>query len=168
MITKEQLLASMRHEVEIIKHLSTKIPEGQMDWRPTDGQRSMRELLQYMAISAWLPAVNLVNDNWDHGPEHNERAQAVTPEGFCDAMDAQMDALEKILDGIEVADALETDRTMPWGTACKQGQGFVDMVLKTLVAYRMQLFLYAKQAGASALDSANCWVGVDRPKPDEG
>jgi hypothetical protein len=33
-------------------------------------------------------------------------------------------------------------------------------VLKTLVAYRMQLFLYAKQAGNADIGPADCWAGV--------
>ena len=36
--------------------------------------------------------------------------------------------------------------------------------LKPLVAYRMQLFLYAKESGAADIGPAECWVGVSPPK----
>ncbi len=39
----------------------------------------------------------------------------------------------------------------------------VDNVLKSLVAYRMQFFLYVKQAGCSELATPDCWVGVGAP-----
>jgi len=74
MITRDQLLASMKHETRVIKHLATKVPAGQFDWRPTPKQRSTIELM------------------------------------------------------------------------------------------RMQLFLYAKESGATDIGPANCWVGVDAPK----
>jgi hypothetical protein len=38
------------------------------------------------------------------------------------------------------------------------------MSLKTLVAYRMQLFLYLKSCGVSEIGPANCWAGVDAPR----
>ena len=37
------------------------------------------------------------------------------------------------------------------------------VVLRCLIAYRMQLFLHAKASGASALTTWNCWYGVDAP-----
>lgn len=165
MITKEQFLASLRQETNIIKHLAAKIPADRMDWRPTPGQRSILELLRYLTIAGTLPAVNLVTNEWAHAEALSAEAEKVTPETFGEAMDAQMERLEEIVDGIDVADALEKDCTLPWGAPVKQGQGFVDMVLKCLVAYRMQLFLYAKQSGLSKLSSANCWVGVDWDPP---
>jgi len=166
-ITKDQLVASMRHETEIIKHLAAKIPEDRLDWRPTPGQRSTLELLRYLSNAALLPAVNLVTNDWSHADAMSAEAATVTAETFAAAMDAQMESLEELLDAIDVAEALEKDCTLPWGAPCKQGQGFVDMVLKCLVAYRMQLFLYAKQSGLTELGSANCWVGIDLKQPPD-
>jgi hypothetical protein len=166
-ITKEQLLDSMRMESHIIKHLAEKIPAHKMDWRPTPGQRSIRELLQYLTLAAILPAKNLITNDWEHAEAMNAAAEKVTPETFAAAMDAQMEQLEELLADVDVASALETDRQMPWGAPVKQGAGFVDMVLKCLVAYRMQLFLYAKESGLTELSSANCWVGVDWKPPED-
>lgn len=168
MITKDQLLDSMRMECSIIKHLAAKLPADRLDWRPTPGQRSILELLQYLSIAAILPARNLVTGDWEHAEAMSSQAEQVTADTFGAAMDAQMAQLEELLAGIDVASALETDRQMPWGAPVKQGQGFVDMVLKSLVAYRMQLFLYAKESGLTELNSANCWVGVDWKAPEHG
>jgi hypothetical protein len=165
LLTKDQLLASMRHETKIIKHLAEKVTPDLLEWRPTPGQRSIDELLKYLPISAEIPCVNLFTQNWDHAQDMSAKAETVTLETFADAMDAQMNGLDEMIRKVDVASALETDATLPWGAPIKQGQGFIDMPLKALVAYRMQLFLYLKQAGIEGLTSANCWVGVDAPPP---
>ena len=168
MITKEQLLASMRHETKIIKHLGSKVTPDLLEWRPTPGQRSIAELLRYLTVSADIPCVNLFTGNWDHAEEMSKKAESVTLDTFEEAMDAQMDRLDELIRDVDVASALETDAALPWGTPIKQGQGFIDMPLKALVAYRMQLFLYLKEAGLSDLNSMNCWVGTDpQPPADE-
>ncbi len=161
MITKDELIASLRHETKIIKHLAERIPTGTYDWRPTPGQRSMLELLRYLTTCGEIGARNLVTGNWDHVAAVEARAAEVSPETFAAAMDGQMQRLEELLADIDPVAASTTERSLPWGAPIKQGQGFVDMVVKPMAAYRMQLFLYAKQAGNHELNSANCWVGVD-------
>jgi hypothetical protein len=49
-LTKEELIASLKHEVRILAHLAAKVDESQLDYRPTPKQRSTLELLQYIAI----------------------------------------------------------------------------------------------------------------------
>ncbi len=49
-LTKSELLSSLRHEVRILTHLAGKVDPAQLDYRPTRTQRSTLELLQYMAI----------------------------------------------------------------------------------------------------------------------
>jgi hypothetical protein len=83
-------------------------------------------------------------------------------------MDAQCRRIEEALEPVSEEDLWNADRAMPWGTPVKMGQGLVDMVVKCLAAYRMQLFLYAKAAGAHQLGPANCWMGVDPPAPADG
>ncbi len=60
---------------------------------------------------------------------------------------------------------MERDASCPWGTPVKLGEALVRTVLYTYVAYRMQLFLYAKESGNADIGPANCWVGVDAPRP---
>ena len=43
------------------------------------------------------------------------------------------------------------------------GRGILDLPLRFLVGYRMQLFLYAKAAGAPKLGTAECWWGTPWP-----
>lgn len=165
MITRDQLLASMRHETKVIQHLATKVPPGALDWRPTPAQRSTLELLQYLTTCAIVPVRAMIAGNWDHAEPIEKAAASLAPDGFAAAMDAQMAALEDAIRSIPEADLLTRPATMPWGAPTVLGMSLVDCGLKPLTAYRMQLFLYAKQSGNADLGPANCWVGVDARRP---
>src|ERR1700733_2279260 len=49
-LTKDELIASLRNEVRILVHLAGKVDKSKLDYRPSPKQRSTLELLQYMAI----------------------------------------------------------------------------------------------------------------------
>ncbi len=159
MYDKASLIASLRLETKIIKHLATQVPPSQLDWRPTDKQRSNIELLRFLTITGLASAQYLVSGKWDHWGPLDESTKTITTETFAKAMDRQQKALEKILAGYTDA-KLKSTKTKHWnGGKITLGQGFVDAVLKSMVAYRMQLFLYAKESGASQLTSSDCWQG---------
>jgi hypothetical protein len=164
MITREQLIESMRHETKVIKHLATKLPPGKLDWRPTPKQRSTLELMQYLTTCGSIGVKMIVNGNWDHTDALEAAAAKVTPQNFAAAMDAQMADLEKEIRGVAEHDFFEKGASMPWGAPTKVGIGLVDCGLKPLVAYRMQFFLYAKESGNADIGPAECWVGVSPPK----
>jgi hypothetical protein len=163
MLTKRQFLDSCAHEVRIIKHLATKVLPERWDWRPTPKQRSLRELLGYLPACASVPAKALIAGNWEHAEEDERVAARVTPETFAAAMDEQMDVLRRLVEPIPEPDFHRKQGHTPWGAPCSWGEGLVNLALKTLVAYRMQLFLWAKESGNHALGPSNCWIGVDRP-----
>jgi hypothetical protein len=164
MITRDQLLQSMRHEVKVIRHLAGKVPAGKLDWRPTPKQRSTIELMRYLTTCAIVPVKAMISGEWDHAEAMEKASESVTAEGFAAAMDAQMAAVEDAIGAIPERDFLAKAAAMPWGAPTVLGISLVDCGLKPLVAYRMQLFLYAKESGAADLGPANCWVGVDAPK----
>ncbi len=166
MISKEQLIKSMLFETRIIKHLGTKLQPGKLNWRPTPGQRSLLELMQYLTTCAIVPAIAAINDNWDHAEEVEKASESVNHLNFADAMDAQARKLRQAIEAVPHADLIHKDTRMPWGAPCKVGEALLNMALKPLVAYRMQLFLYLKEAGRSDLGPAQCWVGVD-PQPQK-
>jgi hypothetical protein len=164
MITRDQLLASMRHETNVVKHLATKVPAGKLDWRPTPKQRSTLELMRYLTTCAIVPVKSMIDGGWNHAEAMEKASESVTPTNFAAAMDAQMAAVESAIRAIPEKDLLTKPATMPWGSPTVLGISLIDCGLKPLVAYRMQLFLYAKESGAADIGPANCWVGVDGPK----
>lgn len=161
MLDSEPLLVSMQHETDIIKHLAGRLSPEQLAYRPTAGQRSMLELLQYLTYSARSPVQALLNGNWDHHAALQAEAADVTPETFAGAMDRQMVRLRELVADLG-PDDLARAGTLPWGDPTTVGAGLVDMGLKTFVAYRMQLFLWAKASGCEELSSYDCWVGRKR------
>ncbi len=164
MISKQEILDSMKHETKIIKHLATKLKTEHLDYRPTANQRSMNELLQYLTFCALTPMLNIVNGNWEHAEGIAKKSTNVNLENFGEAMDKQVAEIEKELNKFSEKELAEKDATLPWGTPVKAGIALVEMVIKTYSAYRMQFFLYAKSAGLTELNSWDCWIGTDRPK----
>src|SRR4051794_39886795 len=49
-LTKEELIESLRTEIKILIHLAGKVETPMLEYRPTPKQRSTLELLQYLAI----------------------------------------------------------------------------------------------------------------------
>ena len=49
-LTKSELVSSLKHEVQILLHLAGKIDRKMLDYRPSPKQRSIIELLRYMSI----------------------------------------------------------------------------------------------------------------------
>lgn len=166
MITKEQLIKSILFETRIIKHLGTKLLPGTLNWRPTPGQRSMLELMRYLTCCASVPAHAAVKDHWDDADALEKASETVNHVNFADAMDAQARLLKHLIESVPHADLHHKETHMPWGAPCKVGEALVNMVLKPLVAYRMQFFLYLKESGRGDIGPAQCWVGVDpQPQP---
>ncbi|MDR3502488.1 MAG: hypothetical protein P4L79_07880 [Legionella sp.] len=56
MISKQQFLDSCLNEIRIIKHLYGKITPQMLIYRPSEKQRSMLELLQYISHFAEVEA----------------------------------------------------------------------------------------------------------------
>jgi hypothetical protein len=58
-LTKEELIASLKNEVRIFVHLLGKVEKSKLDYRPTPKQRSTLELVQYPAIMAPAQLVSI-------------------------------------------------------------------------------------------------------------
>ncbi len=163
MISKEQLLNAILHEIKIIRHLGTKLPLNALDYRPTEAQRSTLELMQYLTVCGVIGCKWVVNDNWEHVEGYHEAAGKVCLDSFDDAMERQANELKELFEGITSEDFAQKDSAMPWGSPGKMGEILMQTVLSCFTAYRMQFFLYLKSAGASELNSAQCWMGIDPP-----
>src|ERR671919_236121 len=49
-LTKSELIASLKNEVRILLHLAGKVDRTHIDYRPTAEQRSTLELLRYLSV----------------------------------------------------------------------------------------------------------------------
>lgn len=168
MITKTELLESTLRECRIAKQLFTQVPKDGWDYRFSDGQRSTLELARYLCKvgQGCVHAANTESFDW-FGTSH-ERFEALGVEDLPGAMDEQINEITRLFGEISDEDfATKRINMGDMGEWTLQGW-LLQTTLKFLTAYRLQLFLQAKAAGNTALDTWDCWNNdgsVNRPEP---
>ncbi len=161
MYSVDQFLRSYRKEALVTINLFSKIPPGGLDYRPTLGQRSTLELLRYLSYGPYNGVCRIVAGDWNLGVSTIEATKDMPASDFPARMAWQADAVERIVRAANPNSLLNDEITFPWGETMKRGEGLINCPLKWVTAYRMQLFLYVKQAGASHLGTPEAW----RPPP---
>jgi hypothetical protein len=165
MVTREDLLASMLHEINVVKYLAAKIPPGRYNWRPSAGQRSLLELMQYLVRAGSGTTLTLINGNRDHFEALKARCLATTPLTFSREMDNQAEELKRAMQTVSNARLANEKATVPWGgPPMSLGAAIMNTGVKFLTAYRMQLFLYIKQLGVQEISTTQNWAGRDPAK----
>jgi hypothetical protein len=168
MCSKAIVLASVKNEAKILKHLLTQVPAGAWDYRPTPAQRSTLELVRYLAIGAAGATDFAVTGTWDAWGKLDEAAKTWQPADFPKAIDRQVALVKKTLAAVTDR-AFATKKAKHWsGKSMPLGEALLDMVIKPGAAYRMQLFLYLKSAGAAHLTTSDVWQGkAAKPKKEK-
>jgi hypothetical protein len=162
MYTKQQLTHAIQNEFRIIKHLAEKVPTDTEGYKPSEGQRSTLELLQYlsMVFVATTKAIKL-NDTSVFA-DYAQGSLATTLSNFASVMDSQESELLNILESFDEQE-LDTIINMYNQGEKTKGAYLVESLLKWSSAYKMQLFLYIKASGNSGINTANLWGGIDMP-----
>jgi hypothetical protein len=163
-VNRDDLLELMIRECDLCIHLHGKVPEGAMEFRFTEGQRSTAELLRYLSFVGLGASRSMAEDDWDvyHGME--KEAASLDPAAFPAAMERQKVGLRAFFAELPEEKLASARLTMPWGVEMPLGRALLALPYASLVAYRMQLFLHAKAAGNAAIGTANCWGGMDMPE----
>ena len=165
MLNRNDILESILSDIRICKHLLTKLPRDAMDFRPSPEQRSTLELLRYVSFCAIGGAHALFDGEWSRYKEWAERTATLQPGEIDAALDRHAQALKTWFEELSDDDFDTRLATTPLGEEFTLGRALIEMPLKWMTAYRMQLYLYAKQAGNKDIWTPNCWGGVDREKP---
>lgn len=163
MISKDTLLAAMLRECDLCVHLAGKLPEGGLDFRFSPGQRSTLELLRYLSFVGLGATHALLEGGFDTYQKLAAAAETLRVEDFPAAMEAQKQQLTALLGGVSEDELASRTISTPWGDQVSLGEGLLELTYACLAAYRLQLFLQAKAAGASALSTHNAWAGIDPP-----
>lgn len=164
-LTKEELISALQHEVRILVHLAGKVDQSQLDYRPTPKQRSTLELLRYMAIMGPTQILLIRAGTFDRASlsaawsAAEARVKAMNFDQVVAAIQAQPDEYAQLLSGWTEAD-LRGEIDM-FGRKATRGSRLVSLVLNAHAAYRMQLFCYLKSCGREELNTMNLWAGVD-------
>ncbi len=168
MISREHLLEAILHEINVCKHLFTKVPEGEFDYRPSEKQRSTLELLRYLATCAIGPIESMVGEDWNVYTKREEEIAEMEPEAFPAVMDRQAEAVREAFGKISDDDLLHKSVRAPGVGETLLGTAIMRTSYAWLVAYRHELFMRAKAGGNHAIGTANNWAGIDwRPKEEE-
>lgn len=162
MYTKENLIDSVSNEFRIIKHLVEKIPADTEGYKPTEGQRTTLELLQYLS-SVFVNGTHVIyegtTDAYKTAPLNGTET---TIANFAEKMDEQLVLWKEMMEKFDDAELAKSINIYMMGDKTK-GVYLVENLLKWLAAYKMQLFLYIKSSGNSALGTSNLWGGMDMP-----
>lgn len=162
MITKEQFLGLVMREVKIMKHLSTKILPGTLDYKPTEKQRTTLELLRYLSGATVAVLKYILSPDMKIFEEAKKATENMAAEEFPMAMDRQAEEIKRILMEEYTEEKLQGEVDL-WNTGAKMSRSFhlIDFALEQMVAYRMQLFLYIKASGNTSIGTNNLWRGED-------
>jgi hypothetical protein len=163
-LTKEELITSLRNEVRILVHLAGKVDQSKLDYRPTAKQRSTLELLQYMAIMGPTQVAVIKAGIFDRAAltaawsPAETAAKAMNFDQAVSAIRRQSEEYARLSEWTEADFRGEVDM---FGTKSTRGSLLVNLVLSGHAAYRTQLFCYLKACGREELDTMNLWAGVD-------
>lgn len=162
-LTKEELIGLLQHEVRILLHLCGKVQPEMVEFRPTPKQRSTIELLRYLTIMGRIlvPSVKggvFLREEWG----------AASAEADAKDLDSVVKALEGLAPFYAESLSAFTDEELRgdvdlfgMGQAMSRGAVLVNLVLGGHAAYRTQLFCYLKSCGRDELNTMNLWAGVD-------
>lgn len=161
-LTKSELIGSLKHEVRILLHLASKIDRTMLDYRPTPKQRSTIELLQYLTImgpelvratkaGGFDPAAWTAAENAARNLDFDQTLAAIS---------AQADTYKTLLS--DMSDEDFRSEVNLFGSPTTRGAFIVNLVLCGCAAYRTQLFLYLKSCGREDLGTMNLWAGMDQ------
>lgn len=101
MFTIQDLIASFEYETAIIKHLATKLPNGDasLEYKPNAYQRSMRELMYYLAMMGRTMTVAIRDGSYDPQKMKAVREEVVQRDlsEFSSMMDEQLTVVKDYL-----------------------------------------------------------------------
>lgn len=162
MYIKQDLIASIENEFRIIKHLAEKIPTETEGYKPTEGQRTTHELLQYLA-TIFANATHVISEgSTDAYKTSPLKGDDVTIANFASKMDEQLALWKGMMEALDEEKLATVINIYGMGEKTR-GVYLVENLLKWAAAYKMQLFLYIKSSGNTALGTSNLWGGIDMP-----
>ena len=164
MLTKQEFVVGVLDEFRIINHLFTTIPPGAFEYRPSANQRSTTELLQYLSIMGLEIVRAIRNGSFAAFGEAEQRAKALRPQEFPQAMERQAQQIQELLADMSDGELQESIDLFNTGKAAQRRVLLVNWLLKTLGAYKMQLFLYVKASGNPEIGTPDLWMGAPAPR----
>jgi hypothetical protein len=164
MYSKTQLITAIKKEITILEHLVSKVTPELHDHQFTEAQRTIRELLAYLAASPWKQTELIIT--WDMSIFANmkEYSDSFVADDFISTLhtnSAKAIAMIEELDNNALNEEVSIFNGFVHGS---RAQLLVEMVYAQMIAYKMQLFLQMKHAGLHHLGTPNLWMWIDKPQ----
>lgn len=160
-LSKDELVGALSHEVHVLRHLITKIDADTVDYRPTPKQRSAIELVRYLVVQGPVLTSAIKAGAFDGAAWGAAQADAAKADlAGLDAMLATHPAWFAEQIGAMTVEELRGTIQL-FGGPMSRGVHLVTLVLANYAAYRTQLFCYLKLCGHDELNTSNLWRGAD-------
>ncbi len=160
MYTKRDLINSISKDTAILKHLAEKITPEMLDYKPTEKQRTLLELMQYIGCIIASSAEVIYQNNTDVYGTMFAHSTSITLDNFAHTLDAQLVMFTETINKFTDENLQEVVNIYGGGDNTK-GSYLVDFCVKMSAAYKMQMFLYMKSAGIEDIGTPNLWAGMD-------
>jgi hypothetical protein len=162
MYNKQNLIDLVSNEFRILKHLAGKIPVGTLNYKPTSGQRSTLELLQYISGATLVTAKVILANDVTLFKSQTESNKETTLENFASVLDEKEKDFKILMEKFTEEELVKVVNLFGQGEKTKAVY-LVESILRSLFAYKMQLFLYIKSSGNTLINGSNLWGGIDTP-----
>lgn len=162
MYSKENYIASVEREINIIKHLVSKVNAEHHSHKFTEKQRTIHELVAYLAYSPrkWVKLI-FNGDMWVFA-DSQKLQDEFKMESFNATIDNSRNEVKTMILNAD-HDSLNEVITLFGMMNAKRSQLLIDFVLLQIAAYKMQLFLQLKHAWLTELVTSNLRMWVDSP-----
>lgn len=164
MYSKAQLLAAIKKELTVLEHLQSKISKELHNHKFTEPQRTIKDLLAYLATSPWKQVELILHGDMSIFADMKEYVENFKVEDFAKTLKHNAEAALAMIEKANDTILNETVSIFNGHATGTRAQLFVEMVYGQLLAYKMQLFLQMKHAGLGDLNSMNLWAGKDKPQ----
>jgi hypothetical protein len=156
-MTKNEFIFSLNREYFIIKGIFAKIAPTQYAYRPTPKSRSIEELLKYLTMCGYASLMRVLKDEAET-QKLKDTAPLADLAKFPQAIDAELARISERIKKISDKDWDSGRSAYMWGPETSLQAVIIESCLKNVVAYRMNFFLWAKEAGNHDLDRTVCWA----------
>ena len=159
MFSKEEFVEMIVRDLNILKHVQSKILPGTENYRPTEKQRSMLELIQYLGYAYKAGLDTMMKADGKVFDTYREEGNAITVENFPQKIDEQIEILKSGI-GNMTEEELNAPISLFGAPAMPRRFWMMELFLKSIVAYRTQLFLYIKATGNDKIGTSDLWMGM--------
>lgn len=162
MYTNKDLIDSINSQVNVIKHLWSKVNEENKNFKLVDNTRTINELMFYISYS--LPRQIDIFTKWqmtDQFADYKEKESVFDYKNFASDLDNGMSVITDIINNITEEQMEENVQVFGMNQARKHY--LISYINQFLGAYKTQLFLQLKTSWLTEMGSSNLRGGMDKP-----